>query len=44
MPVIMIFFFWTMPSGVTLYWTVQNVLAIVWQLVTNRMSDDGKTA
>ncbi len=44
MPIIMIFFFWTIPSGVTLYWTVQNVLAIVWQLVTNRMTDDEKTA
>lgn len=37
MPVIMIFFFWGMPSGVTLYWTVQNVIAIVWQIVNNKL-------
>lgn len=39
MPVIMLFFFWSMPSGVTLYWTVQNIIAILWQLVANRMDD-----
>ncbi|HRG48107.1 MAG TPA: YidC/Oxa1 family membrane protein insertase, partial [Leptospiraceae bacterium] len=37
MPLIMLYFFWTMPSGVTLYWTIQNVLSIVQQTVTNRL-------
>ncbi|MDH5656308.1 MAG: membrane protein insertase YidC [Spirochaetia bacterium] len=40
MPVIMIFFFWSMPSGVTLYWTVQNILSIVWQFASDRLSKD----
>ncbi|MBE7439994.1 MAG: membrane protein insertase YidC [Spirochaetales bacterium] len=42
MPVIFIFFFWSMPSGVTLYWTVQNILAIVWQLANNKLVSDEK--
>lgn len=40
MPVIMIFFFWSMPSGVTLYWTVQNIISIVWQLAANKMGGE----
>ena len=40
MPVIMIFFFWSMPSGVTLYWTVQNVVSVVWQLAANKLGDE----
>lgn len=36
MPFIMIFFFWSMPSGVTLYWTVQNIISVIWQLAANR--------
>ncbi len=36
MPVIMLFFFWSMPSGVTLYWTVQNILSILQQWYTNK--------
>lgn len=38
MPFIMIFFFWSMPSGVTLYWTVQNILSVLWQLAANRFA------
>ncbi len=40
MPVIMIFFFWNLPSGVTLYWTVQNIITILWQVLGSRLSDD----
>lgn len=40
MPLIMIFFFWNMPSGVTLYWTVQNVITILWQVLGSRLSED----
>ena len=36
MPVMMIFFFWTISSGLVLYWTVFNVLTIGQQLLTNR--------
>ena len=35
MPIIMIFFFWSMPSGVTLYWTTQNFFSIAQQYYTN---------
>lgn len=38
MPFIMIFFFWSMPSGVTLYWTVQNIISVLWQLAANRFA------
>jgi YidC/Oxa1 family membrane protein insertase len=44
MPFMMLFFFWEMPSGVTLYWTVQNVIAIVWQIFANKFSDDDDPA
>lgn len=40
MPIMMIFIFWQMPSGVTLYWTVQNVIGIIWQVATNKLSKD----
>ena len=36
MPLIMLYFFWTMPSGVTLYWTIQNIMSILQQTVTNK--------
>ncbi len=41
MPVIMLFFFWQIPSGVTLYWTVQNIIAILWQVIANQLGDAG---
>lgn len=36
MPLIMLYFFWAMPSGVTLYWTIQNILSIAQQVYTNK--------
>lgn len=36
MPFMMLFLFYAMPSGVVLYWTVQNVLSIAQQVYTNR--------
>ena len=35
MPVVFLFMLYNMPSGLTLYWTVQNVLSIVQQVYTN---------
>lgn len=35
MPFLMLVFFWSMPSGVVLYWTIQNILSIIQQLITN---------
>lgn len=42
MPLIMLYFFWTMPSGVTLYWTIQNILSILQQTITNRFGKQTK--
>ncbi len=41
MPVIMLFIFWSMPSGLVLYWFLQNLYQILNQLVVNKI---GKTA
>ena len=35
LPLMLIFFFWNMPSGVILYWTVQNILSVAQQLYAN---------
>ena len=35
MPLMFIFIFWSMPSGLVLYWTLQNIFQIVNQLVVN---------
>ena len=35
MPAIFLFIFWTMPSGLVLYWTAQNILQIGQQLYSN---------
>lgn len=40
MPIVFAFMFWSMPSGVTLYWTVQNVFSIVWQIAANKLTSD----
>ena len=40
MPIIMLYFFWSMPSGVTLYWTIQNILSIIQQYITNKTKDN----
>jgi len=36
MPIIFVFFFWNLPSGLVLYWTVSNVLSIAQQVYVNR--------
>lgn len=42
MPVMMLYFFWSMPSGVTMYWTFQNVLSIAQQAWTNHRDSKKK--
>jgi YidC/Oxa1 family membrane protein insertase len=42
LPVVMLYFFWSMPSGVTLYWTIQNILSIAQQVLTNKFGKDAK--
>src|SRR5262249_1724427 len=39
MPVIFLFFCYSFPAGLVLYWTVQNLLTIVQQYITNKMKD-----
>ncbi len=39
MPFIMLYFFWSMPAGVTMYWTMQNILSIAQQAYTNKFGD-----
>ena len=41
MPVIFLFLFWNMPSGLVLYWTIQNIFSIMEQEVIN--SNKGTT-
>lgn len=36
MPVILLFIFWSMPSGLVLYWSLQNIFQILNQLVINK--------
>lgn len=43
MPFMLLFFFWEMPAGVVLYWTVQNLLSVAQQLYTNSKKSDGAT-
>jgi YidC/Oxa1 family membrane protein insertase len=35
MPIVFFFILYNMPSGLVLYWTAQNLLGIVQQLITN---------
>lgn len=37
MPLLFIFIFWSMPSGLVLYWILQNIFQITHQLFVNRM-------
>jgi YidC/Oxa1 family membrane protein insertase len=36
MPIIFVFLFWNLPSGLVLYWTVSNMLSIAQQVYVNR--------
>ncbi len=42
MPLIFIFIFWNMPSGLVLYWTLQNVLQILNQIYVNKKTEEVK--
>lgn len=37
MPVILLFVFWSFPSGLIIYWSIQNVLQVGHQLIVNNM-------
>jgi len=36
MPILFLFLFWSMPSGLVLYWTVQTVVSILQQMYINK--------
>lgn len=38
LPLILIFIFWTMPSGLVLYWTLQNLFQVLHQVIINYRS------
>ena len=43
-PIVFFFIFWNMPSGLVLYWTIQNILTIGQQyLIDYRMKKKGAT-
>ena len=42
LPVIFIFFFMTFPAGLTLYWCVNNIFALIQQIIINRMFEKRK--
>lgn len=44
MPIIFTAFCYQFPSGLTLYWTVQNCISILQQWITNRRRDDEPAA
>ena len=37
MPVILLFIFWSLPSGLVLYWTTFNILTVVQQVLVNHL-------
>ncbi|QSH42530.1 membrane protein insertase YidC [Lentisphaerota bacterium ZTH] len=43
MPVVMLFFLYSLPSGLTLYWTVSQILSIVQLLVQQKLTSGEKT-
>lgn len=43
MPVMMIFIFWNMPSGLVLYWTLQNIFQIAHQVIINKFSKEAES-
>ncbi|MBP7734720.1 MAG: membrane protein insertase YidC [Spirochaetes bacterium] len=44
MPLIFIFIFWSMPSGLVLYWALQNIFQIAHQLIINKRSQMEKAS
>lgn len=40
MPLVFIFIFWSMPSGLVLYWALQNIFQIVHQLIINKRTKE----
>ena len=39
MPFIMLFFFYTFPSGLVLYWTMQSLIGVVQAIIINKKRD-----
>ncbi|HJO96126.1 MAG TPA: membrane protein insertase YidC [Victivallales bacterium] len=43
MPIVMLIFLYNLPSGLTMYWTISQVISVI-QLLVNKYSDDDKKA
>lgn len=39
LPLIFLIFFWNMPSGLVLYWTIQNILSVFQQMLIKRVQN-----
>jgi YidC/Oxa1 family membrane protein insertase len=44
LPVVLLFAFWTMPSGLVLYWALQNIFQILQQVIANHIGKKTKAA
>ena len=44
LPLIFTFMFWGFPTGLTIYWLVNNLLSIGQQLIQNRQAEAEKAA
>ncbi len=44
MPIIFTFMFWSFPTGLVIYWLVNNILAIGQQMIYNRKAEAAKAA
>ncbi len=44
LPVVLLFAFWTMPSGLVLYWALQNIFQILQQVIANHIGNKKKAA
>jgi YidC/Oxa1 family membrane protein insertase len=44
LPVVLLFAFWSMPSGLVLYWALQNIFQILQQFIANHMGKKATAA
>lgn len=42
LPLVFLIFFWKFPSGLVLYWLMNNIFTIIQTLIINKISDSGK--
>ncbi|HDS09305.1 MAG TPA: membrane protein insertase YidC, partial [Firmicutes bacterium] len=42
LPMIFLVFFWNFPSGLVLYWLMNNIFTIIQTVIVNKLSHSGK--